>query len=399
MQGLRTSTDFSVTVLSACLLFATWMSAPALADEPQVIRVGPERDVKTPSAAAEIATDGAIVEIDAGVYLKDAAVWRQNNLTLRGVGGRAHLKSEGTTVEGKAIWVIKGHNTRVENIEFSGARVKDRNGAGIRQQGNGLTVVGCSFHDNENGILSGNQPESVILIDRSEFASNGYGDGRTHNMYIGRAKSFTLQNSYVHHAKAGHNVKSRAAINRILYNRIMDEGTGTSSYALDFPEGGQAVVVGNSIQQGPDTENSTVVNFSRESNEVPGQLQFVHNTIVNDRHTGIFIKNRSSKSALVVNNIFAGKGKAVVGAAEAKGNLFVRASAPEGSTGNRTASKAGFRDRAAFDYRLVAGSAAIDHGLRAGERFAGFQYVHLAGSKPRPRVEAPDIGAFEFEGR
>jgi hypothetical protein len=399
MQRVRNPTIFSVTTVSICLLLVTWMAVPAQAADPQIIRVGPEREIKTPSAAAAIATDGAIIEIDAGVYPKDAAVWRQNNLTLRGVGGRAHLRSEGTTVEGKAIWVIKGHNTRVENIEFSGARVKDRNGAGIRQQGNGLTVVGCSFHDNENGILSGKQPESVIFIDRTEFANNGQGDGRTHNIYIGHAKSFTLQHSYVHHANAGHNVKTRAAINRILYNRIMDEGSGNSSYALDFSEGGQTLVIGNSIQQGPETENSTLVHFSRESNDPPGQLQFIHNTIVNDRHTGIFIKNRSPKPALVVNNIFVGKGKALVGTGELKGNLLVRASAPEGVTGNPTASKPGFLDVSAFDYRLAAGSAAVDRALEAGARFAEFEYVHEAGGRPRPRVEAPDIGAFEFEGR
>jgi len=399
MQRVRNPTIFSVTSVLTCLLLVVWMTVSAQATEPQIIRVGPEREIKTPSAAAEIATDGAIIEIDAGVYPKDAAVWRQNNLTLRGVGGRAHLRSEGATVEGKAIWVIKGHNTRVENIEFSGARVKDRNGAGIRQQGNGLTVVDCSFHDNENGILSGKQPESVIFIDHSEFANNGHGDGRTHNIYIGRAKSFTLQHSYVHHAKAGHNVKTRAAINRILYNRIMDEQSGTSSYALDFPEGGQTLVIGNSIQQGPDTENSTVVHFSRESNDPPGQLQFIHNTIVNDRHTGIFIKNRSPKPALVVNNIFVGKGKALIGTGEVKGNLFVRASAPDGVTGNRTASKAGLADRTGFDYRLVSGSSAIDRALAAGARFAEFEYVHVAEGRSRATVEAPDIGAFEFEGR
>ena len=53
----------------------------------------------------------------------------------------------------------------------------DRNGAGIRQEGTDLTVTRSWFHDNENGILTGADPESDIVIERSRFFRNGYGDG------------------------------------------------------------------------------------------------------------------------------------------------------------------------------------------------------------------------------
>jgi hypothetical protein len=49
-------------------------------------------------------------------------------LTLRGSGGRAHLQAFGKSAEGKAIWVIKGNNVVVENIEFSDAAVASLNG-------------------------------------------------------------------------------------------------------------------------------------------------------------------------------------------------------------------------------------------------------------------------------
>ena len=71
------------------------------------------------------------------------------------------MKADGAAAEGKAIWVIKGNNTRVANIEFSGAKVRDKNGAGIRQEGINLTVMGCYFHDNENGILAGRNVEGL----------------------------------------------------------------------------------------------------------------------------------------------------------------------------------------------------------------------------------------------
>ena len=114
---------------------------------PVVIKVGSEMPYTRPSEAAKVAKDGDVIEIMSGIYMYDAAVWRQNNLTIRGVDGRAHLKADGTAAEGKAIWVVKGNNTIVENIEFSGARVRDKNGAGIRQEGSGLTIRKCYFHD------------------------------------------------------------------------------------------------------------------------------------------------------------------------------------------------------------------------------------------------------------
>src|SRR5687768_11105564 len=175
-----------------------------------VLRVGPEHELKSPSAAANVARDGDTIEIEAGLYVADAAVWRDNDLIIRAVGGRAHLRADGAGAEGKAIWVVKGSNTTIEGIEFSGAKVRDRNGAGIRLEGAGLTVRDCYFHHNENGILTGNNRDSDIVVEHSEFAYNGAGDGRTHNLYIGAVRTFTLRYSYVHHAVVGHNVKSRA---------------------------------------------------------------------------------------------------------------------------------------------------------------------------------------------
>ena len=85
--------------------------------QPAMLRVGATRELKSPSAAAQIARDGDVIEIDAGAYDGDAAVWRQHRLTIRGLGGRAHLRANGAHAEGKAIWVIKGNDTTIEGIE------------------------------------------------------------------------------------------------------------------------------------------------------------------------------------------------------------------------------------------------------------------------------------------
>ncbi len=231
---------------------------------PATLRVGPDRLLKLPSEAARVARDHDLVEIDAGDYRGDAAVWRARGLTLRGMKGMAHLRSDGANAEGKAIWVIKGHDTSVENIGFYDVRVPDRNGAGIRLEGRNLSVRRCLFRDNENGILAGANKDSEVLVEGSEFQHNGHGDGRSHNIYIGAVRKFTLRDSVSHLARMGHQVKSRAEESLILDNRLADEKDGQSSYLIDLPSGGVAEIRGNFIQQGVLAENATMVSYGAE---------------------------------------------------------------------------------------------------------------------------------------
>src|SRR5262245_20505703 len=105
------------------------------------LRVGPDKPYRTVRAAAQAAHDGDVVEIDAGLYSADVATWSRSGVTVRAVGGRAHLRADGANEAGKGIWVVSGANFTAENIEFSAARVPDGNGAGIRAQGSGRLVV------------------------------------------------------------------------------------------------------------------------------------------------------------------------------------------------------------------------------------------------------------------
>ncbi len=184
--------------------------APSYALEvPRTWRVGPDRELATPSAAAAVAGDGDTVLIDPGTYSGDVATWTQDDLTLRGDGGRAHLRADGNDAQGKAIWVIAGDRTTVDRIELSGASVPDRNGAGIRQEGTDLTVTRSWFHDNENGILTGADPESDVVITRSRFFRNGFGDGYSHNLYVGAVRSLTVSGTWL--ADARHRARAQVA--------------------------------------------------------------------------------------------------------------------------------------------------------------------------------------------
>lgn len=374
-------------VLSCCAaLLLVFPLSGATEPTRRVLHVGYGKEFVMPSVAAKYARDGDVIEIEAGNYPGDVAVWQQSFITLRGVGGRPHLKASGANAEGKGIWVLKGNGVTVENIEFSGAKVPDANGAAIRLEGAGLKVRDSYFHDNENGILTGPNKDSEVVVENCEFARNGAGDGQSHNIYIGNIKSFTLRASYSHDASVGHLVKSRAQRNFILYNRIMDEAQGTSSYEVELPAGGVAYVIGNVIRQSPQTENSTIVSYGAEGFAWPAnEFYMVGNTVVNDRpNGGTFVQTRAGTTAIIVNNIFVGRGTVLNGPGDAKNNL--------------TTDKALFVDPVNYDYRPRPGSKATKQAVDPGAG-AGFslrpveEYVHKARSRPRP--SAADLGAFE----
>jgi hypothetical protein len=369
------------------------------------LQVGLTRTLKTPGAAQAVALNGDVIEIDAGEYVDDNVTWGQNNLTLRGVGGRPHMRSTSTLVNpvnpipnGKGIWVQPPGkvNMTVENIEFSGAKVVDLNGVGIRADGDGLVVCNAYVHDNQGGILGG---QGDVLIEYSEFDRNGNCDdqsGCAHNMYINSAGGggtvFTLRYSYIHRAHTGHNVKTRAPENHILYNRIMDEADGDGSYSIDLPNAGLTFVIGNLLQKGPlNDAQPAFISYGVEPGIDPNhELYVVNNTFVNDdtRSAEAFSIGAFTPTIRVVNN------------------LFVGLNAPTGagitSTTNLVSSNPGLADRTNFDYHLTSTSPARNAGTNPGSAGAESlvpvsQYVHPANREGRPVDVTIDIGAYEFQ--
>ncbi len=283
----------------------------------RTIQVGPGHALKTIGAAAALAKDGDTIEIEPGEYRRDVAVWKQDNLTIRGMGNNnaisgagVKLIADGASAEGKAIWVVRGGAITVENIEFSEARVADKNGAGIRFEKGRLVVRKCRFVHNENGILTSGGDAELDIVD-SEFGHNGHGDGYSHNLYVGALKRLRVTGSYFHHAQVGHLLKSRAAENHILYNRLSDESGGRASYELEFPNGGIAYVIGNIIEQSATTENPTIISFGAEGYKGPkNELYLINNTIDNNRPAGATFLNVKPGAQIVkaYNNLLIGKG-------------------------------------------------------------------------------------------
>ncbi len=377
---------------------STHQSTPAPAPAPTptnsaLLTVGPGKTYATPCKAFAAAPNGAVIEIDAaGTYSGDVCGIYRDNLTIRGVNGRPKINANGRNAMGKGIWVVVGSGNVINNVEMYGAKVSDRNGAAIRLDGKHLTVRNSYLHDNENGILTNNDGVSNIIIENTEFANNGYGDGYSHNLYVGRVNSLTFRHNYSHDAKVGHNLKSRAQTNTITYNRFSSSGSGQPSYEIDLPNAGIAYVIGNVIQQPANNQNPGMLTFGVEgATNTKQELYVVNNTFLNDngsRGTFVQVGSGVTTPALIQNNVFAG-----VGTMTTQTNATAR-------TNYLTLTPA-FVDRANFNLRPAPGSPMINAGSVPAASASGvslvprFQYKHIANSEIRPIIDKIDIGAYE----
>lgn len=375
--------------LKVLLLLGTATGAQAA-----TLSVGPSGTYPAPCAAFAAASDGDVIEIDsAGIYDGDVCAVSKNSLIVRGTGSaRARIDASGKSSQGKAIWVVQGRDTTIENIEFSGAKVPDQNGAGIRQEGMNLVVRNCVFRDNQEGILAGDASGSEILIEYSEFDHNGAGDGYSHNLYINHVAKLTFRFNYSHRAVIGHLLKSRAAENYILYNRLSGEADGSPSYEIDLPNGGKSYVVGNVVEQGKLTDNPNMLAYLEEGTHPSNpsdELFVINNTWVNHlgRGTFLFLGTAVTTPSVIQNNIFFGGG-----------TLSSQADARRVT--NLEGGDSCFVSDESFDYRLRSSSPCKDAGSNA-EPAGDFpslptsMYRHPAQGETRPNDGNMDVGAFE----
>jgi hypothetical protein len=360
--------------------------------------VGPLKTYTVPSQVSALVNIGDTVEIDAAVYVGDVCVWNKNDLVIKGVGGRPHLRANGNYILGKGIWVFSGNNITVENIEFSEASVPDLNGAGIRLDGISVTVKNCFFHDNENGILTANNGGKII-VENSEFGYNGDGQGFAHNIYIGRLDTAIIKYNYFHHANIGHEFKSRAAVNYLFYNRFSNEAAGIASREIDLPNGGTSILIGNIVHQGANSTNGNMIGYGLEglTNTTPHELYLINNTMVNERSAGSFLQVQASTALLkIYNNIFSGTGTVL--------NFTGPTSVIDSLTNKIVAdiTLVGFIQPTTYNYQLNNNAIAINGGSNPGVANNEvaltplFEYANTASFINRAVLGSIDVGAHEF---
>ena len=172
-------------------------------------------------------------------YHRDCAIQTAGRIAFVAVEpGRAIF--DGVTCEGKAALVLRGAGARVDGIVFQNMRVPDGNGAGIRLEQSDLDVVNSLFRNSEEGILSADDPEATLTIDRSTFSRLGRCDrglSCAHSVYTGIYGRVVVTRSRFEKGSGGHYLKTRAVQVDINDNSFDDTQGKATNYMIDLPSG------------------------------------------------------------------------------------------------------------------------------------------------------------------
>lgn len=165
---------------------------------------------------------------------------------------------DGAACEGKAALVLRGRGAEVSGLVFQNIRVPDYNGAGIRLEKGDLTVAESWFRDSQQGILTGEDANGRIVIDRSTFTRLGTCEGPggcAHSIYTGDYGHLRITRSRFEEGRGGHYVKSRAARVEIASSSFDDARGKATNYMIDLPDGAVGQISNNWFVQGRDKEN------------------------------------------------------------------------------------------------------------------------------------------------
>ena len=289
-----------VGLVAAVLTFANASAA--------VLDVGTGQKFAKPSEAIAQARDGDTIRVAAGEY-EDCASIKQNRFTLEGpADASAVMKNK--TCAGKAILVVDGDNVTVRGLTLAGAKVPDRNGAGIRAEGGALLVENTKFLRNENGLMSANDAKISIRIVDSTFTGNGACQPVcAHGIYAGHIKLLRVEHSKFLEQHEGHHIKSRAARTEVIGCDIQDGPAGNASYLIEIPNGGAALIEQNRMSKGRMSGNGgTAISIGAEGDiNPPGPIVVRDNTFVNeqDRAT-VFVRNFAATPAVLSGNVLTG---------------------------------------------------------------------------------------------
>ena len=207
-------------------------------------------------------------------YHRDCAVQTAGRIAfVAAEPGRAIF--DGVTCEGKAALVLRGDGARVEGVVFQNMRVPDGNGAGIRLERSDLDVVNAMFRGSEQGILTADDPQATLTIDRSTFSRLGRCDrglSCAHSVYTGIYGRVAVTRSRFEKGSGGHYLKTRAIEVDVDDNSFDDTQGKATNYMIDLPSGSVGRISNNLFVQGRDKENySAFIAVAAEERKNPSR--------------------------------------------------------------------------------------------------------------------------------
>jgi hypothetical protein len=283
------------------------MAALPNAARAAVLDAGPGTPFPQPSTAIAAAHDGDTVRVAPGIY-RDCATIRLNRFTLEAAGGPVILR--GATCGGKAILIIAGASVTIRGLTLEGARVPDGNGAGIRAEGGDLLIERTTFINNENGLLSADGHMTIHVADSAFIGDGTCRLACAHGIYVGKIDRLTIERTRFLSQREGHHIKSRARLTEVRDSDIDDGPDGTSSYLVDLPNGGAAVITGNRLRKGPLAGNPVAISIGEEgSRDTAGDaITITGNAFTSDfARPVVFVRNGGRVPAVLSANRLTGR--------------------------------------------------------------------------------------------
>lgn len=229
------------------------------------------------TAAAKKLKDGSHLRLGAGIY-RTALNIHQHDVVIEGVG---HVVFEQAVSDGKAAIVARGDNLMIKNIECRHIKVPSKNGACVRLEGRGLTLEHVYFHSSETALLETAKQHGYITIRDSRF-ENLAANARAHSIYLNSA-SLYFTDSVILANRNQHSLKSRGPLT-IIENSIIAELSAPGSRLIDISNGGELIIKGSILQQGPNAVNNQAIGFGLEGvKHAENSIRLTDNVILLER--------------------------------------------------------------------------------------------------------------------
>lgn len=296
------------------VLAMSLLEASALAGE-VVISVGPGGQYQHLHDAVAVANadpdpgNSYTINLAPGVYLNDFSDPITRPMTIQtdpAFAPTGAVLQATTPLPNQKGILLTFSSLTVRGLEITGAYINDSlggNGAAIRDQNPegtpaALDVENSLIHDNQAGIVQGDDSAENVTIYNSQFINNGNPDicCFTHGVYVDEAATLTVGESLFCGQLIGHNVKSRAAQTSVINNQIYSgEGApdgsgcrvGNASFDIQIANGGVGIVWGNTLAQGLSAQNHTIVSYGAECTHFPVCDDFATNSLIVGRNSFI----------------------------------------------------------------------------------------------------------------
>ncbi|MCC6750132.1 MAG: right-handed parallel beta-helix repeat-containing protein [Deltaproteobacteria bacterium] len=335
---------------------------------------------------------GQVITIQAetsGAAILDGSSLGFNDQGLLALTGRSYVTIRGLTLRRSpyfAAQVSKSNNIVLDKLLVD---TSEHGGIIVDQGSVGVTVSGCEVRNANACGADCAAHEAVSISNASEFIVAG------NFVHDGAEEGIDLKDGSKNGQVYGNTVSGMGAVGiylnhvtgaRVYGNRVRANKASGFQISVGDSATGTSRTENNAIYQNVvDANTYNGVEFWSAGSGTMGDNRIYNNVFYQNAHYGVQLSNNTSKvtGTIVRNNIFVGNKQGGIDGSAAStstisNNLFGGGNGPTG--GAPVSGDPGFVNVGQGDFKLLAGSPAIDRGFEMG----------------LPKVGAPDIGAFEF---